>query len=652
MHDMFIKMMLLFGYESSEEGLCHGYAYMAGQAYFVKNGLNNFFFRTSFLAEIYKMILEDLKKENEDLIKNKGIDSYEYHISLTKALYELLQPPKKDEPFKKFSSWDDETKLKLKKLFLKKFESCLEKKETELFTEKTTKFSIANEQPKTINQGHIYYYYYDNKEIRVCWQESDHRIDLPCSKLESDYIISSLKNSMEQTDFFDEELFKLFKGNYKKQKIHDMNAFFDGIETYFSSSNYEHLLNRKERTSQANDFSPLLFPVSLTNEEDYPEKLMSCSGVYSLEELKQYFNLLAKSSSPPLLLILSASLHTVSLALHDDGWYVLDANRARKLNSVPFDEIAQHVIDKVFSEKSGHLILNTTVFSTKKNAKEFIFKHEENSIKENNQEIVIMDNSQLLSNKWNELLKVTQEKIEAVDSRGQTLLIRACILGNLSLVQEILMKMDLKKINHFDITGGTALFRAASNNHFDIVKLLLKCKEIDVNMIPQGKESILMSLARTKNLEMMTILLTHPDIDINKTLYKHSPFDIAIKNNFCEGAKLLLIRKINDYKHQRSLAGEYKQTFLGKGMGKSKTQKLDAISKLLSLFAHNEDPNELEKEFLSFKEKTENSTGKPVKLIDILNNGDTKEIIKDFNLYLELIKSMQQQQLTSLKLKN
>jgi len=77
---------------------------------------------------------------------------------------------------------------------------------------------------------------------------------------------------------------------------------------------------------------------------------------------------------------------------------------------------------------------------------------------------------------------------------------------------------------------------------FDIVRLLLKETNIDVNVICE--EYTALSLAvRNNNFEMVELLLTKEGIDINRLLDGHTALSLAIYNNNLEIVKLLLDQK-------------------------------------------------------------------------------------------------------------
>jgi ankyrin repeat protein len=75
-------------------------------------------------------------------------------------------------------------------------------------------------------------------------------------------------------------------------------------------------------------------------------------------------------------------------------------------------------------------------------------------------------------------------------------------------------------INANDPTWRTALFRAASIGHLEIVQLLLAHPKIQVNEKDSGEETALMVAVKCGYLEITKLLLARPEIQINE---KSSP---------------------------------------------------------------------------------------------------------------------------------
>lgn len=79
------------------------------------------------------------------------------------------------------------------------------------------------------------------------------------------------------------------------------------------------------------------------------------------------------------------------------------------------------------------------------------------------------------------------------------------------------------------------------------VELILARKDVDVNQHDDyGKTALAWAVTPSvlrdsppPVLEVLKLLLSRPDIDIHKTVEDKTPLDLAIENDFSEGAELL-----------------------------------------------------------------------------------------------------------------
>ena len=124
------------------------------------------------------------------------------------------------------------------------------------------------------------------------------------------------------------------------------------------------------------------------------------------------------------------------------------------------------------------------------------------------------------------------EKIENLDinqanSSGRTLLACAIEEGNVPAVEIILShpEVDVNRLAKYTYKKTQGMFAplhlAILKENPEIVKLLLGCKDIDVNMVPncvyrRGKFTALTKAIHLKNGEIVKLLLSHPNIDVNK----------------------------------------------------------------------------------------------------------------------------------------
>jgi acyl-CoA-binding protein len=78
-------------------------------------------------------------------------------------------------------------------------------------------------------------------------------------------------------------------------------------------------------------------------------------------------------------------------------------------------------------------------------------------------------------------IEITQQSLDQVDENGMTLMMWACDRGYVHIVEYLMSKHA--DLNIQDTDGQTSLHYAVSCEHFDIVKLLLNNKNINVDLM-------------------------------------------------------------------------------------------------------------------------------------------------------------------------
>lgn len=126
---------------------------------------------------------------------------------------------------------------------------------------------------------------------------------------------------------------------------------------------------------------------------------------------------------------------------------------------------------------------------------------------------------------------------------GQTPLMYACRQGHVEVVRQLL---DLNaSVNIVSARGRTAMFEAVEQNQEEIVRLLLRKEELDINAV-QPKESnrtALMLAAYMGHLKIVLDLLEHPDININQQDAKgYTTLSLATIKDFELIVRLLLTK--------------------------------------------------------------------------------------------------------------
>eukprot|EP00010_Vexillifera_abyssalis_P009168 CAMPEP_0201545946 /NCGR_PEP_ID=MMETSP0173_2-20130828/2353_1 /ASSEMBLY_ACC=CAM_ASM_000268 /TAXON_ID=218659 /ORGANISM="Vexillifera sp., Strain DIVA3 564/2" /LENGTH=181 /DNA_ID=CAMNT_0047954497 /DNA_START=20 /DNA_END=565 /DNA_ORIENTATION=+ len=153
----------------------------------------------------------------------------------------------------------------------------------------------------------------------------------------------------------------------------------------------------------------------------------------------------------------------------------------------------------------------------------------------------------------------------------------ACRYGKLETVKKLIDQVD---VNTYD--ENTPLYAASKNNQVQVVKLLLKHPEIDVNKahgLDEYWETPLCVASSNNHVEVVKMLLKHHKIDVNKGkdrrhsgLWWWTPLCIASKRNNVEVVKLLLKhRKIDLAMKEEGWTAEGKK-LVGQCLGELSTE--------------------------------------------------------------------------------
>ena len=86
---------------------------------------------------------------------------------------------------------------------------------------------------------------------------------------------------------------------------------------------------------------------------------------------------------------------------------------------------------------------------------------------------------------------------------------------------KLFLDKDTNIINYKNDDGKTALYLAVEKGNVDIVKLLLSCNKLDINITNNGKTALFLAVEK-ENAEIVKLLLTHDKIKVNIiNKYKH-----------------------------------------------------------------------------------------------------------------------------------
>lgn len=115
------------------------------------------------------------------------------------------------------------------------------------------------------------------------------------------------------------------------------------------------------------------------------------------------------------------------------------------------------------------------------------------------------------TNKWDKKFMLNEDEIDKLDlnkkdTDGQVILMTACKLNHLKLVEVLINKGA--DVNAKDKIGGTPLIIAAMNNHIEIVELLITAgANVNAKTNKDG-ETVLMTAVYTGNKKLIELLTT------------------------------------------------------------------------------------------------------------------------------------------------
>ena len=125
---------------------------------------------------------------------------------------------------------------------------------------------------------------------------------------------------------------------------------------------------------------------------------------------------------------------------------------------------------------------------------------------------------------------------------GETPLWIACSYRNHIEIVKILLKRKDLQVNLAADDGRTALYVASQYGHLEVVRLLLSKSEIDINKDADGwngGSTALYMASQNGHLEVVRLLLSKSEIDINKKFKNTTPLAIAKQKGHTEIVKLL-----------------------------------------------------------------------------------------------------------------
>lgn len=343
---------------------------------------------------------------------------------------------------------------------------------------------------------------------------------------------------------------------YRKNKQHSFNfletiPFLDGITLYQNCDLYPDYFESGSAPSSQNAqlTAPLVMSNNL-NEKGGPQKICDFTGVYTQNDLVEYFSSLrdaALTASPsliePVAFIFQSNYHAISVSYDvvNNNWIFIDANTPPSLRVSDVNEIAEKVTS-AFSNK-GVSVFISQCYGTAEN---------------------INTLSQVIScwresDRWKKLHAATPEKAVLVDDNNISWFYLSSQSGYVAESRKLLAvkETDVNIIPDKEIS--IPLYRAVSNNNVEIVRDLLKREDTDVNHVSGETGATCLFLAAQEGYlecveELTKIKRTNPNQA--RTLDGVTPLYMAVQNGHLDVVKALL--KLPGIEANKSCSDDFK----------------------------------------------------------------------------------------------
>ncbi len=365
----------------------------------------------------------------------------------------------------------------------------------------------------------------------------------------------------------------------------DIPLFLQGIHVYQSSlSTYSHLLEDKDSKGKNYQdiiaMSSLVISKQLEDEGDF-KRLRHFSGVYSVNEIAQYFKLFSQTQvqtteliQEPLAFRLNSANHNIILGYNPEKseWSFTNANKADLIYTSNTEEIAKLIFNAYskigleigFSQSSSNAditIFSTEIFCKAKDEKEY------------DRLISILENHEI----WKKIHAITSDKLSLTDFRGESWLYHAVRDGQLKIVNlllengvdcdvarndgiaplhlavalsvqgkssEILNRLLESRANPNMQTkdGKTPLFFAAFSNDLKSTKALLH-NGANADLATVNGTTPIFAAAQLENFDLVDLLLQHR-ADFSLSLY--SSVESLRQTGISEGKEKEMEKLIKD----------------------------------------------------------------------------------------------------------
>lgn len=335
----------------------------------------------------------------------------------------------------------------------------------------------------------------------------------------------------------------------------DTKAFFDGIALYAKPALYPDLFEEKERpkTQDLERTFPVGLPLHLIERKEIKSsekegkseittegqvtKITDFSGIYRQTDLEKYFKSFQNQEpgidNPPAVFLLSSTNHAITVSYNPSRkiWTLINANRFRLPKPIQEFKDYKDIANAVLTSFSTNELatFSTEIFCTKSQKKMADQWFEECT---NNRE-------------WKEIHNV-KNKVALQDSFGGSWLSVAARKGYLNEAKALLTQKA--NPNNTTANGETPLFIAAQNGHSDMVDLLLHHPTIEINKTLYTDRATALFVAAQNNYAQIVDLLLHQNnIDPNKERTdKTTPLYMAAAQGHMEVVTKLLAHPKTD----------------------------------------------------------------------------------------------------------
>ena len=113
----------------------------------------------------------------------------------------------------------------------------------------------------------------------------------------------------------------------------------------------------------------------------------------------------------------------------------------------------------------------------------------------------------------------------------------AALTGNLRLLEVLLIRQDIA----LNVKNASPFFYAAEKGHLRIIRRLLECKDVDINITVWNKSPLYIALKHS-HIEVAKLLIGHSNqLDINSVIFLgNTAFLVIVVNGHLDIVELLL----------------------------------------------------------------------------------------------------------------